>query len=45
MIYVVAGLVTAAAGVLGLAVLQEPEPQAEEVPADDVGELAGALAD
>ncbi len=45
MIYVVAGLVTAAAGVLGLAVLQEPEPQAEEGPVDDVGELAGALAD
>jgi MFS family permease len=45
MIYVIAGLITASAGLLGLFVLQEPDPQVVDGSVEDVGELAGALAD
>ncbi len=45
MIYVIAGLITASAGLLGLFVLQEPAPQAVDGSVEDVAELAGALAD
>jgi MFS family permease len=44
-IYVVAGLITAAAGLLGLVVLQEPEPQDAEQDFDDTSKLAEAAAE
>ena len=44
-IYVVAGLITATAGLVGLVVLQEPQPQDTEPLVDDGAGLAEVLAD